>query len=126
MQAAEAYDTFCFTISWQGLRNSSTNLVSTTAQAAPEGHSDGASADELQDDAPAPEDLIDWTVQLACVQHALAHTPRVCSAVNLASKPEAVTAAVEHCATIAYTSHAYDAKSAKSGPTTAAMGMPPG
>lgn len=120
MQANEVFDTFCFTISWQGLRNCSTNLSAATAQVG------GGSDDEAQDNAEEhlQHDGGDVHVQMARVQQALVLAPKACGNANLASKPEAMTSAVEHCATIAFTACAYEPKGVKNGPPAALMGVP--
>jgi hypothetical protein len=100
-QVVELFDTFCFTVCWQGLRNNC--LVGHV----PVAH-DSAGTDEDE-----PEAADTGIGNLPAVVTALSAAGIACSRSGLAGKPEALFSCVEQCSGIVRLALSYQSKSKK-------------
>ena len=124
MQTGEVFETFCFTVCWQGLRdNCSTGGRSSRSHAAAGIHT--ADHDEdMDEDEAAPAGAGSDQGNLAAVQAALCAAPAACTNVGLASKTEALQTAFEQCSSIQRMALAHESKGAsKKSADAASMGV---
>jgi hypothetical protein len=100
VQTEELFDTFCFTVCWQGMRDNCNPSGN-------HGQAQGADVRVLDDEVMNEEDGGHATpraehgqLDLASVKLALAGAAAACSNVGLAGKPEALQCALEQCSYI--------------------------
>ena len=115
-QVVELFDTFTFTVCWQGLHQ---NCQSGRGAAAP---APDAGSDDGEEEAAADE-----TRNLDAVLAALSFAGEASSCADLAGKPEALQACIDQCSSIMRTGLAYAGASSKKQDNGDAllMGVPP-
>lgn len=105
LQTRDVFDTFCFTVCWQGLREN----CSTEAKQARAPQSDHEGDEEMAD----AEDAASGEPDPASVKIALEATAAACEQVGLAAKQDALLCAVDQCGTILRMALAEDVKGSK-------------
>ena len=112
LQIKDVFDTFCFTVCWEGLR---ANCAAGTQAAAQLSDDDGDESMDPGRDATEPD--------LASVRAALATAPTACKRSGLAGKQDALQCAIEQCGTIMRMLLMDDSKQRGKGKHTPAAGL---